>query len=149
MQSESESESESDNATEGVIWKARDLWSAPVEWSNHGMQAQKSSESMWSSAATCGGHPPSGGCCAMSVRQHVVVKGCAPQSRRVGCHRRASASVLHAGAGSLRTRTPAAPSVGKSLGTVTDGHNSRRTVSNRGNVPDVNIPDLAVLDSPL
>ncbi len=24
-----------DNATEGVIWKARDLWSAPVEWSNH------------------------------------------------------------------------------------------------------------------
>ena len=25
-----ESESESDNATEGVIWKARDLWSAPV-----------------------------------------------------------------------------------------------------------------------
>ena len=27
-------QSESDNATEGVIWKARDLWSAPVEWSN-------------------------------------------------------------------------------------------------------------------
>ncbi len=26
-------ESESDNATEGVIWKARDLCSAPVEWS--------------------------------------------------------------------------------------------------------------------
>jgi len=70
-------ESESDNATEGVIWKARDLWSAPVEWSNHGMQAQKSSESMQSSAATSGAHPPSGGCCAMSVRQHVVVKGCA------------------------------------------------------------------------
>ena len=28
-------ESESDNATEGVIWKARDLWSAPVERSSH------------------------------------------------------------------------------------------------------------------
>jgi len=70
-------ESESDNATEGVIWKARDLWSAPVEWSNHGMQAQKSSESMQSSAATMGWHPPSGGCCVISVRQCVVVKGCA------------------------------------------------------------------------
>ena len=31
-----------DNATEGVIWKARDLWSAPVERSSHGMQARKS-----------------------------------------------------------------------------------------------------------
>ena len=69
-------ESESDNATEGVIWKARDLWSAPVEWSSHGMQAQKPSESMQSSAATTGWHPPSGGCCAISVRQHSVVKGC-------------------------------------------------------------------------
>ena len=26
-----QSESESDNPTEGVVWKARDLWSAPVE----------------------------------------------------------------------------------------------------------------------
>ena len=51
-------QSESDNATEGVIWKARDLWSAPVEWSNHGMQAQKSNESTQSSAAAIGGHPP-------------------------------------------------------------------------------------------
>ncbi len=68
--------SESDNATEGVIWKARDLWSAPFEWSNHGMQAQKPSESMQSSAATTGWHPPSGGCCAICVRQHSVVKAC-------------------------------------------------------------------------
>jgi len=58
----SESESESNNATECVIWKAQDLWSAPVEWSNHEMQAQKSNESMQSSAAAIGGHPPSGGC---------------------------------------------------------------------------------------
>ena len=36
-----ESDSESDNATEGVIWEARDLWSAPVERSSHGMQARK------------------------------------------------------------------------------------------------------------
>ncbi len=72
-------ESESDNATEGVIWKARDLWSAPVEWSNHEMQGRKSNESMQASlaAATTGGHSPSGGCCAFSVRQFVVVKGCA------------------------------------------------------------------------
>ena len=26
---------------EGVIWKARDLWSAPVERSSHGLQARK------------------------------------------------------------------------------------------------------------
>ena len=39
-----QSESESDNATEGVSWKARDLWSAPVEWSNHEMQERKSNE---------------------------------------------------------------------------------------------------------
>ena len=69
-------ESESGNATEGVFWKARDLWSA-VEWSNLEMQKLKSNESIQSSAATIGGHPPSSSRCAMSVRQHVVVNGCA------------------------------------------------------------------------
>ncbi len=59
------------------MWKARDLWSAPVEWSNHELQGGKSDESMQSSAATIGGHPPSGACCAISVRQYVVIKGCA------------------------------------------------------------------------
>ena len=58
-----ESESESDNATEGVSWKARDLWSAPVEWSNHEMREHEPSESMQSSAATSGGHPPAGSRC--------------------------------------------------------------------------------------
>ena len=71
-----QSESESDNATEGVSWKARDLWSAPVEWSNHEMQERKSNESMQSSAATIGGHPLSGGCCAIAVMQYAVVRGC-------------------------------------------------------------------------
>ncbi len=37
-------------------------------------------------------------------------KAAPPHSRRVGCHSRVSASVLHAGAGLLRTCTPAAPS---------------------------------------
>ncbi len=38
-------------------------------------QERNSDESIQSSAATIGGHPPSGGCCAISVRQCVVVKG--------------------------------------------------------------------------
>ena len=62
-------ESESDNATEGVIWKARDLWSAPVKWSNHGMQAQKSSESMQSSAATVVGILRAAALCEAAVRR--------------------------------------------------------------------------------
>ena len=28
------------DANEGVSWEARDLWSAPVEWSSHEMQEQ-------------------------------------------------------------------------------------------------------------
>jgi len=105
-----QSESESENATEGVIWKARDLWSAPVEWSNHGMQERKFNECMQSLAATIGGHLPSGGCSLCPSGSMSSSKAAPPQSRRVGCHRRVSASVLHAGAGLLRTRTPAATS---------------------------------------
>ena len=60
-------ESESDNATEGVSWKARDLWSAPVEWSNDEMQERKCNEPMQSSAATIGGRSPSGGCWVMAI----------------------------------------------------------------------------------
>jgi len=56
---------------------AQDLWFAPVEWSSHETQERKANELMQSSAATISGHPPSGGCCAVSVRQYAVVKGCA------------------------------------------------------------------------
>jgi len=105
------SESESDNATEGVIWKARDLWSAPVEWSNPTECKNGSLTSLCSHQerqlvgilrAAAAALSPSG---SMSSS-----KAAPPHSRRVGCHKRGSASVLHAGAGLLRTRTPAAPS---------------------------------------
>jgi len=103
-------ESESDNATEGVIWRARDLWSAPVEWSNHEMQVQKPYESMQSSAATMVVILRAAAAAQSLSGSIPSSRAAPPHSRRVGCHRRDSASVLHAGAGLLRTRTPAAPS---------------------------------------
>ena len=81
-----QSESESDNPTEGVVWKARDLWSAPVERSSHGLQARKSNRLcslrqglaagiLQSAAAAL---PPSG-----SVSSSMAAPS---PHHRVGCH---------------------------------------------------------------
>jgi len=64
---------ESDNAPDGVIWKARDLWSASVERSSYGTSGHDSEESRQPRAATGCGHPPAGGCCSSSVMQPAIV----------------------------------------------------------------------------
>ena len=64
------------DANEGVSWKARDLWSAPVERSSHEMQEQTSDESMQPSATVCGVQPPDGGRCAPSAGQQIVIWHC-------------------------------------------------------------------------
>ena len=97
-----------DSATEGVNWKARDLWSPSVERRNcsHGMQERKFVESVQSSAATDGMCPLAGGCCASLIRQHAIA---VPHRGDIGCHGRIRASVLCGRAGLLRTLTPATP----------------------------------------
>jgi len=71
-----ESESESDNATEGAIWKRETygllLSSGPITKCKNGSLTCLCSHQQ----RTIGVHPPSGGCCAISVRQYAVVKGC-------------------------------------------------------------------------
>ena len=91
------SESESDNTTEGVIWKARDPWSAPVERSSHGMQERKSyrlcslrqglaAGILWAAAAALSpGSELAGSHCAWSAK----IRGgrLMPFTGTQGCHR--------------------------------------------------------------
>lgn len=84
-------QSESDDAAVGVIWTARNLWSAPIEWSRHGMQERQSGEPMQSLLATSGGHPSAGSRCASSVGSVPPSAAAPPHHHHVGCH---NASVL-------------------------------------------------------
>ena len=106
-----ESESENDDATEGVIGKARDPWSAPVRRSGSATECKNTTSMGLCSLLqelAAGIHqlaaaalPPSGSMPSsngMAAPPHLITTA--------GCHRRIRTCLLHAAAAQAHTRHP-------------------------------------------